>query len=169
MVQMAIINGTEIDLMPTKGMREEAQRYRDWKSEGEGGGTEVAARRATQILSGNELSPDVVVQMSAWFARHEVDKQGEGFSPGEDGYPSNGRVAWAAWGGDAGKSFSDAKSARIKELRNNDAMPKTKRTVKRAEPDALSVGDYVQVYGQLYNNNFDLQTTHAEFYGFKII
>ena len=141
---MAVINGTEIDLMPTAGMREEAQRYRDWKSEGEAGGTEVARRRATQILSGNELSPDVVVQMSAWFARHEVDKQGEGFSPGENGYPSNGRVAWAAWGGDAGKSFSDAKSARIKELRNNDAMPKTKRTVKRAEPDALSVGDYVR-------------------------
>ena len=141
---MAVINGTEIDLMPTAGMREEAQRYRDWKSEGEAGGTEVARRRATQILSGNELSPDVVIQMSAWFARHEVDKQGEGFSPGEDGYPSNGRVAWAAWGGDAGKSFSDAKSARIKELRNNDAMPKTKRTVKRAEPDALSVGDYVR-------------------------
>ena len=141
---MAVINGTEIDLMPTAGMREEAQRYRDWKSEGEAGGTEVARRRATQILSGNELSPDVVIQMSAWFARHEVDKQGEGFSPGEDGYPSNGRVAWAAWGGDAGKSFSDAKSARIKELRNNDAMPKTKRSVKRAEPDALSVGDYVR-------------------------
>jgi HK97 family phage major capsid protein/HK97 family phage prohead protease len=141
---MAVINGTEIDLMPTAGMKEEAQRYRDWKSEGEAGGTEVARRRATQILSGNELSPDVVIQMSAWFARHEVDKQGEGFSPGEDGYPSNGRVAWAAWGGDAGKSFSDAKSARIKELRNNDAMPKTKRSVKRAEPDALSVGDYVR-------------------------
>ena len=33
----------------------------------------------------------------------------------------------------------------------------------------LSVGDYVQVYGQLYNNNFDLQTTQAEFFGFKII
>ena len=85
---MAVINGTEIDLMPTAGMREEAQRYRDWKSEGEGGGTEVARRRATQILSGNELSPDVVVAMSAWFARHEVDKEAEGFRPGEDGYPS---------------------------------------------------------------------------------
>ena len=34
---MAVINGTEIDLMPTAGMREEAQRYRDWKSEGEAG------------------------------------------------------------------------------------------------------------------------------------
>ena len=92
--------------MPTEGMREEAQRYKDWKSEGEKGGTEVAARRATQILSGNELSDDVIVAMSAWFARHEVDKQGEGWSPGEPGYPSAGRIAWALWGGDAGKSWA---------------------------------------------------------------
>ena len=27
--------------MPTKGMREEAQRYRDWKEDGRDGGTEV--------------------------------------------------------------------------------------------------------------------------------
>ena len=76
---MATINGTEIDLMPTEGMREEAQRYRDWKADGEAGGTEVAARRATQILSGDELSADTVITMAAWFARHAVDKQGEGF------------------------------------------------------------------------------------------
>ena len=138
--QVATINGTEIDLTPTAGMKKEAQRYRDWKSEGRAGGTEVAARRATQILSGNELSAQVVVEMSAWFARHQVDKQAEGFSPGEDGYPSKGRVAWAAWGGDAGKSFSDPKSARIKELRS---MPVTK-TKKRAAPDALKVGDFVR-------------------------
>ena len=113
---MASVNGVEIDLMPNDGMRKEAQRYRDWKADGEGGGTDVARTRATQILSGNELSPDTVVTMSAWFARHEVDKQGKGFSPGEEGYPSNGRVAWAAWGGDAGKSWSDARSKRIKKL-----------------------------------------------------
>ena len=142
---MAVINGTEIDLMPTKGMREEAQRYRDWKAEGEAGGTEVARRRATQILSGNELSPQVVIEMSAWHARHFVDQEAEGYRPGEKGYPSKGRVSAAAWGGSAGKNFSDAKSARIKELRNNDAMPKTKRAkAKRAEPDELSVGDYVR-------------------------
>ena len=76
---MATIEGVEIDLMPTKGMKEEAQRYRDWKADGEAGGTEVAARRAT-ILSGDELSADTVIAMNAWFARHEVDKQGEGFS-----------------------------------------------------------------------------------------
>ena len=137
---MAVINGTEIDLMPTKGMRDEARKYRKWKQEGRAGGTDVAARRATQILSGDELSPKTVIDMSAWHARHAVDQEAEGYRPGEEGYPSPGRVSAAAWGGKAGKSFSDAKSARIKELRNNDPMAK----LKRAEPDELSVGDSVR-------------------------
>ena len=28
---MANVNGTDINLMPTEGMRTEAQRYRNWK------------------------------------------------------------------------------------------------------------------------------------------
>jgi HK97 family phage major capsid protein/HK97 family phage prohead protease len=136
---MATINGEEIDLMPTGGMREEAERYREWKAEGEAGGTEVAARRAGQILSGDELSPDTVITMAAWFARHEVDKQGEGFTQDEEGYPSPGRVAWAAWGGDAGQSWSVAKADRIKALEGDRAM-----ATNRAEPDALNEGDFVQ-------------------------
>ena len=115
---MATIAGEQVDLTPTDGMKEEAQRYRDWKSDGEAGGTEVAARRAGQILSGDELSPDTVITMAAWFARHEVDKQGEGFSPGEDGYPSPGRVAWAAWGGDPGQTWANEKADRIKALQD---------------------------------------------------
>ena len=134
---MAKVEGVEIDLTPTAGMKEEAQRYRDWKADGEAGGTEVAARRATQILSGDELSPDVVIAMNAWFARHEVDKQGEGFSSGEDGYPSAGRVAWAAWGGDAGMRWSSGKADRIKEIRDRSM------DTNRAEPDGLKVGDFV--------------------------
>ena len=46
---MANVNGVEINLMPTKGMRTEAERYRAWKKEGEGGGTDDARTRATQI------------------------------------------------------------------------------------------------------------------------
>ena len=136
---MANINGEEVDLMPTEGMREEAERYRAWKAEGNAGGTEVAANRASQILSGEELSPATVIAMSAWFARHEVDKQGEGFNPGEDGYPSPGRVAWAAWGGDAGQSWSNAKGSRIKEIQDRTLMQ-----TNRAEPDGLQDGDFVQ-------------------------
>jgi hypothetical protein len=44
--------------------------------------------------------------MASYLARHEVDKQGEGWSPGETGYPSPGRVAWAAWGGDPAVSWT---------------------------------------------------------------
>ena len=136
---MANVNGTEINLMPTDGMRTEAERYREWKADGEPGGTEVAANRASQILSGDELSPDTVITMAAWFARHEVDKQGEGFSPDEDGYPSPGRVAWAAWGGDAGQVWANAKADRIKTLQEDRAM-----AADRAEPNELSDGDFVQ-------------------------
>ena len=102
---------------PTDGMKEEARRYRAWKEEGRKGGTDVAARRAGQILSGEELSDETIRTMSAWFARHEVDKRAEGFSPGEEGYPSPGRVAWAAWGGDPGKTWSDALVARMESDR----------------------------------------------------
>ena len=60
--------------------------------------------------------------MKSYLARHGVDKQGEGWSKGSKGYPSPGRVAWAAWGGDAAKSWvngilgeSDTKESKKKE------------------------------------------------------
>ena len=44
--------------------------------------------------------------MRAYFARHVVDKDASGFRRGEDGFPSPGRVAWDAWGGDPGERWS---------------------------------------------------------------
>jgi HK97 family phage major capsid protein/HK97 family phage prohead protease len=137
---MAKVGDKEINLMPTDGMRTEAERYRAWKADGEQGGTEVAARRASQILSGDELSPDTVITMAAWFARHEVDKQGQGFTQDEDGYPSPGRVAWAAWGGDPGQSWSAMKSTAIKKAQDR----AIEEIVERAEPGTLKVGDFVE-------------------------
>jgi HK97 family phage major capsid protein/HK97 family phage prohead protease len=114
---MANVSGTEINLKPTQGMVTEAKRYKAWKEEGRAGGTQVAAVRASQIIRGEELSADVVVRMFSFFARHEVDKKAEGFGKGEKGYPSKGRVAWAAWGGDSGFSWSRGKAAAIKKAR----------------------------------------------------
>ena len=136
---MANVNGTEINLTPTSGMKTEAKRYKEWKKDGEAGGTDDAARRATQILSGSEMSADVVITMNAWFARHESDKSGKGFRPSEKGYPSKGRVAWAAWGGDAGQTWARSKSNSIKKARERTMSTETER----AEADALSVGDFV--------------------------
>lgn len=91
---------------PTEGMISEAERGLEWRREFGRGGTEVGIARARDIVNGRNLSDDTVKRMFSFFARHEVDKEAEGFRPGEDGYPSNGRIAWALWGGDAGFSWS---------------------------------------------------------------
>ena len=100
---------------PNDGMKVEAQRGLDWREEHGRGGTRVGAVRARQIVAGENLSEDTVKRMYSFFSRHEVDKQGEGFSQGEDGYPSNGRIAWALWGGDAGYSWSKRIVERLKK------------------------------------------------------
>ena len=97
---------------PNKAMREEAERGLAWRREFGRGGTEVGIARARDISNGKNLSMDTVRRMSSYFARHEVDKEAEGFRQGEDGYPSNGRIAWALWGGDA-----DSRGRRLKSNR----------------------------------------------------
>ena len=97
---------SDIDTKPTEAMAVEAQRSLDWRREGNEGGTRVGVARANQLVRRDRLSPDVVRRMFSFFARHEVDKEAEGFSRGEEGYPSAGRVAWGLWGGDAGFSWS---------------------------------------------------------------
>jgi HK97 family phage prohead protease len=87
-------------------MREESQRGLDWRKEFGRGGTEIGIARARDISNGKNLPLDTVKRMASYFARHEVDKKGQGFNQGEEGYPSNGRIAWALWGGDAGQTWS---------------------------------------------------------------
>jgi len=103
----------DIDFKPTASMAEEAQRGLDWRKEFGRGGTNVGSTRASQLVKRQNLSPDTVKRMYSFFSRHEVDKQAEGFKQGEKGYPSNGRIAWALWGGDAGYSWSKKKRDQI--------------------------------------------------------
>lgn len=113
---MARVGGEDIDLTPTDGMAKEAQKALDWRKDGFDGGTAVGLARARQLVNKQELSPSTVRRMHSFFSRHEVDKQGQGFSPGEPGFPSNGRVAWALWGGDPGQTWARAKSATLDRL-----------------------------------------------------
>lgn len=113
---MARVGGEDIDLTPTDGMATEAQRSLDWRKDGFDGGTPVGIARARQLVNKQELSPSTVRRMHSFFSRHEVDKEAEGFRPGEKGYPSNGRVAWGLWGGDAGQSWARAKSGTLDRL-----------------------------------------------------
>lgn len=113
-----------VDLKPTEAMAREAERGLEWREEYNRGGTEVGVARARDIKNRKNLSPDTVRRMKSYFARHEVDKKGEGFSPGEEGYPSAGRIAWALWGGDPGQSWANRKSDELDNEAENMAATK---------------------------------------------
>lgn len=123
-----ILEGKAESYKPTSGMVAEARRGLEWRREFNRGGTAVGVARARDIMNGKSLSASTVKRMYSFFSRHEVDKQGQGFSPGEEGYPSAGRIAWALWGGDPGFSWS----RRIAE------------NLSKAMADTFEVGDYVR-------------------------
>lgn len=105
----------KINFKPTDGMKKAAQAGLDMRQEYGRGGTAVGIARARDIVNGKTLSPSTVRRMFSFFSRHEVDKKAKGFSPGEEGYPSNGRIAWNLWGGDAGFTWSKSLVERMKK------------------------------------------------------
>lgn len=126
-----------IDFSVNKGMKGEAQKGIDWREEFNRGGTQVGVTRANQILNDGELSPDTWKRVYSYFSRHEVDKKGEGWSPGEDGFPSAGRIAWALWGGDPGKSRSES----------------IVDSMKRADEESKASGDKEEVEVEVEDGN----------------
>jgi len=91
---------------PNQGMKTAAKRALRWKEEGKakGAGTPIGWGRATDIVNNRAMSLDTVKRMYSFFSRHEVDKKGKDFDNISD--PSNGRIMWDAWGGDAGFTWS---------------------------------------------------------------
>ena len=148
---------SDIDLTPTKGMIEEAKKGKEWRKEFGRGGTEVGLKTANMIIN-NELTPDRVTKMYSYLKRHEVDKEGEGFYPDQDGFPSAGRIAWALWGGDASIKFSERKRKEI---------------VEEEEKDERNLKNYNQMEKRIFNietrvdsteDGRDLVVGHASVY-----
>jgi hypothetical protein len=103
--------------IPPMAVRTAARRALDWISEGKAGDgfTGIGRSRAGQLASGEGVSLATLKRMKSFLARHEVDKQAIGFSQGEKGFPSAGRVAWDAWGGDAGFTWAETMIARAEK------------------------------------------------------
>ena len=98
---------------PPAGVAVAAKRALKWIDEGLAGDgfTAVGRARANQLASGADISGETVNRMISYFARHAVDKQATGFSAGDEGYPSPGRVAFDAWGGESGESWVNGLSS----------------------------------------------------------
>ena len=103
--------------VPPMAVRTAARRALDWISEGKAGDgfTGIGRSRAGQLASGEGVSLATLKRMKSFLARHAVDKKAIGFSQGEKGFPSAGRVAWDAWGGDAGFRWAETMIARAEK------------------------------------------------------
>lgn len=151
-----------IDTTPPTGVREEAARGLEWREEYGRGGTAVGVARARDLKNGVAVSEDTIGRMVSYFARHEVDKQGQGWSPGEDGYPSAGRIAWALWGGDPGRSWANRIMEKIKMEQKDDEIVSVQRDgLTRSAPFEFSLvrdesGDGLTLHG--YAAVFDSPT-----------
>ena len=129
-VEASMDEFADINMTPPEGARAEARRGLAWRQEHNRGGTAVGVARARDIARGANLSPSTIRRMVSYFARHEVDKKGQGWSPGQDGYPSAGRIAWALWGGDPGRSWAN-RIARQMDRRDSQSLAYGKKKRKR--------------------------------------
>jgi HK97 family phage prohead protease len=151
-----------LDTRPPTGVREEAARGLAWREEFGRGGTPVGVARARDLKNGVAVSEETIGRMVSYFARHEVDKEGEGWSPGQDGYPSAGRIAWALWGGDPGRSWANRIMEKIKMEEKDDEVVSVQRDgLTRSAPFEFSLvrdksGDGLTLHG--YAAVFDSPT-----------
>lgn len=90
-------------------VKAEAKRGLAWRKEFGRGGTSVGLNTARTLANDTSVGEEKIRHIAKYFPRHESDKSGKGWKKGDEGYPSNGRIAWALWGGEAGKSWSSEK------------------------------------------------------------
>lgn len=149
----------DIDTKPTAGMIAEAKKGLAWRKEFGRGGQEEGVARARDIQNGKNLSESTIKRMYSFFARHEIDKKAEGFRPGEKGFPSKGRIAWALWGGDAGYSWSTKKRNEFLKVRT--AM-KAKASTKNSNID-------LEKFERELLNELDIIQNHLKVTGYRSI
>lgn len=132
---------------PPAGVRAAARRALDWIADGKAGRnfTDVGRKRASDLARGAAVSEQTIRRMNSFFARHEVDKRAEGFRAGEKGYPSPGRVAWDAWGGDPGQSWARGIVRRLEAKTERSYMSKNewKYTIPVLRAEDRSDGAYL--------------------------
>lgn len=128
---------------PTSGMQSAARRAIKIKEQGKakGAGTAVGWTRAGQLARGETLSLSTVKRMYSFFSRHEVDKKGKDWDNAEN--PSNGKIMWLAWGGDAGFSWSRKIVEREKRMKKSLDTQEVIEEIKDMLEDAINPIDTV--------------------------
>lgn len=123
--QMAALYASEqddraVNLKPTAAMASAAKKGLRLHEEGRSGKglKPETVRRAKMLARREEMNRDWVVEMNAWFARHESDRKPGWDKPGSE---TPGYTAFLLWGGAPAKSFA-ARKVRELESQGNRSM-----------------------------------------------
>jgi len=104
---------TRIDLRPPVRVAQTAKRGLALRDKFNRGGTHIGVARGRDLKNRRNLTPETIMRMVSYFARHEVDKLGKDFyNPTK---PSNGYIAWLLWGGEPGKKWANDIKNKLKE------------------------------------------------------
>jgi len=135
---------------PPEAVRSNAKRGLELRAKYNRGGTEVGVARARDLSNGKSLSLDTLKRMSSFFARHEVDKKGEGW-----GVDSAGYVAWLLWGGDAGWAWAK-RIINEQENKEKSSMSDLTTAFFQIEKADRNADGTMTVYGKATDDSIDI-------------
>ncbi len=136
--------------VPPQQVRGNAKRGLELRKKHGRGGTEVGVARARDLSNGAALSLDTIKRMNSYFARHEVDKKGEGW-----GVDSAGYIAWLLWGGDAGWSWAKG-ILRQQENKEKSTMTDLTTSYFSIEKADRQADGTLMVYGKATDDSLDI-------------
>ena len=136
--------------VPPQAVRNNAKRGLKLREKHGRGGTAIGVARARDLSNGKALSLSTVNRMVSYFARHEVDKKGEGW-----GVDSAGYIAWLLWGGDAGKSWANSIAKREKKKDKASMSNLTTAYFNIIKADKNADGTLL-VYGKATDDSLDI-------------
>jgi len=136
--------------VPPAPVRANAKRGLELRDKYNRGGTEVGVARARDLSNGSGLSLDTIKRMNSFFARHEVDKQGEGWGKDSAGY-----IAWLLWGGDAGWAWAK-RIIRENENKEKSSMSNLTTAFFGIEKADRNADGTMTVYGKATDDSIDI-------------
>ena len=136
--------------VPPQAVRNNAKRGLELREKHGRGGTAVGVARARDLSNGASISYDTIKRMNSYFARHEVDKKGEGWGKDSAGY-----IAWLLWGGDAGWSWARG-IIRSQESKEKSTMSNLTTSYFGIEKADRNSDGTLTVYGKATDDSVDI-------------
>jgi len=95
-----------VSYTPSATMQAEARRAMAWRKAGAGNTSTATGLLAAELAAGHPMDLAAVKRLFAYFARHDTHRDDDGWRQGDPTYPTPGRMAWSAHGGDAGYQWA---------------------------------------------------------------